>query len=148
MDCTDDGRVEGPMLLEKELFETLREETEGLREETEEEKEVFREAPAIEVAFTAALTGRELGGAGAGLAASPARSASVLRFKVPVPEGGGSMDEDRILLADAEISINFSGDGIRLGWRSCEVNYNESVSLLLCFKEDTLPNSRCSPWFR
>lgn len=116
------------MLLVKELSETLREETEGVREETEEEKEVFREAPAIDVALTAALTGRELGGAGAGLGASPARSTSVLRFKLLVPGGGGSIDEDRTLLTDAETSSSLPGDGIRLGWRSCEVNCGECQS--------------------
>lgn len=120
MDCADGARVEGPTLLAKELFETLREETEGVREETEDEKEVFRETPAIDVALTAAFTGRALGGAGAGLGASPARCASVLRFKVPVAGGGGSMD--RTLFTDAETSSNLPGDGMRLGWRNCEVN--------------------------
>lgn len=137
MDCADGGRAEEPMLLVNELFETLREETEGVREETEEEKEVFRETPAIEVALTAALTGRELGGAGAGLGASPARSASVLRFKVPVPGGGGSIDADRTLLTDAETSSNLPGDGIRLGWRNCEVNCRNGQSITLL--EEGLP---------
>lgn len=131
MDCADGARVEGSTLLVKELFDTLREETEGVREETEEEKEVFRETPAIDVASTAALTGRELGGAGAGLGASPARSASVFRFKVPVPGGGGSIDEDRTLLTDAETSSNLPGDRIRLGWRKCEVNCRKCQSATL-----------------
>lgn len=103
----------------------MREETEGAREETEEEKEAFLETPAIAVALTAALTGRELGGAGAGLGGSPARSASVLRFKVAVPGGGGSMDEERTLLADAETSSSLPGEGIRLGWRNCEMNWQK-----------------------
>ena len=113
-ECAEGGRLDGPILLEKVPLETLREEFEVDREDTEDEKDVFREAPAMEVAFIAALTNRELGGAGAGLAVSPARSASVLRFKVPVAVGG-SIPVFLALVADAEISINLPGDGIRLG---------------------------------
>ena len=79
------------------------EETDGAREEddTDDKKDAWRVAPAAEVALTAALTGRELGGAGAGLDVSPARSVKVLRLRLL---GGGSMLLKRALVADAEIS--------------------------------------------
>jgi len=109
-----------PTLLEKEVLDTFRMEvTEGGREEVEDEYEVCRDNPAIVVAFTAALTGLELGGAGVGLLTSPAVSARVLRFKAP--EGGGSM-VDRALLAEAVTSTNLSGEGMRLGCRSWDTN--------------------------
>ena len=74
-DCAEGGRPPEPTLLEKELLETLRTEAaEGGREEVEDEKDVCREIPAIDVVLTAVLKGLELGGAGAGLVGSPARS--------------------------------------------------------------------------
>ena len=69
--------------------------------------------PAIEVAFAAGLTGLVLGGAGAALAGSPARSTRVLRFSVP--GGGGSIVGGLALVAEADISPIFLGEGIRLG---------------------------------
>lgn len=88
-------------------------------EEIEDENDVSRETPAIDVARTYAVTGLELGGAGAALEVSPARSARVLRFKV-FP--GGSIAEERALVAEADISNSFPGVGIWLGGRSPEVN--------------------------
>ena len=69
--------------------------------------------PAIEVGLTAALIGLVLGGAGAALAGSPARSTRVLRFSVP--GGGGSIDGGLALVAETGISLIFLGEGIRLG---------------------------------
>lgn len=93
--CAEGGRPPKPPLLEKELLETLRtDDTEaGRAEETEEEKDDTRGAPAIEVALTAALTGLELGGAGAGLDVSPPRSVRVFLFRWF--GGGGIIDENR-----------------------------------------------------
>ena len=67
----------------------------------------------MDVAFTAALIGRELGGAGAALAGSPARSTNV--FLLRFPGGGGSMVDDLTLLTDAGSSASFPGEGMRLG---------------------------------
>jgi hypothetical protein len=146
----DGGRLPGPMLLAKLLFEALREDTDGGREETEDAKEVFR-APTREVPLT--------GGRGAAtavtpdLAGSPARSARVFLFgsgsltkrieaagqsKHPRCDtssysqdkplsfvdicGGGIADAlDRALFWDSEISHKpFPGEGILLGGRICD----------------------------
>ncbi len=115
-----------PTLLEKEVFDTFRiDATEGGREEVEEEYDVCRDNPAIVVALTAVLTGRELGGAGVGLLTSPAVSANVFRFKAP--EGGGNI-VDLALLTEAVTSTNFSGEGMRLGCRRWDTNYRYRVS--------------------
>lgn len=98
-------------LLEKELFEVVRADAEdgGRDDEAEEEKAGSRGAPAIDVARPYALTGLELGGAGAGLAVSPARSARVFRFKL-FP--GGSIAVERALVAEADISKSLPGVGM------------------------------------
>ena len=87
--------------------------TEAGREDVEEEKEVCRDMPAIDVAFTAALIGLEFGGAGAARAGSPARSTNV--FLLRWPGGGGSIVDDLTLLTDGGSSANFPGEGMRLG---------------------------------
>ena len=86
---------------------------EGGRVETDDGTAVCREAPAMEVALIPALTSLELGGAGAGLGGSPARSTSVLRLRFP--GGGGIRVDDLALLSDDESSTSLGGDGIRLG---------------------------------
>ena len=48
------------MLLEKKLFETLRDDPEGLQGETEQENKVFGETPAIELVSTVTFISREL----------------------------------------------------------------------------------------
>ena len=73
----DGGRLPGPMLLAKLLFEAFRDETDVGREDVEDAKEVFR-APTRDVPLT--------GGRGAAievrpdLAGSPALSTSVFLF--------------------------------------------------------------------
>jgi hypothetical protein len=73
----DGGRLPGPTLLAKLLFEALRDEMDAGRDDVEDAKEVFR-APTRDVPLT--------GGRGAamdvgpGLAGSPARSTSVFLF--------------------------------------------------------------------
>ena len=68
------------------------------------------------------VTGLELGGPGAGLVGSPARSWSVFLFKPP--GGGGNIFAVVLaLLADTVISVSFPGECMRLGCRRCEVNY-------------------------
>ena len=80
--------------------------------------------PAIDVALTWALTGRELGGAGAVLpVGSPARSANVFRLRVFMFCGGG-ISIVRAFVAEADISKSLLGDTILLGGRKCEVNYH------------------------
>lgn len=80
--------------------------------------------PAIDVALTWALTGRELGGAGAVLpVGSPARSANVFRLRVFMFCGGG-IAIVRAFVAEADISNSLPGDTILLGGRKCEVNYH------------------------
>ncbi len=81
------GRLPGPTLLEKELPEVLREDTEGVLEDTDEENEALRDTPASVVTFTDELAGRKLGGPGALDEVSPARSARVFRLGV----GSGTM---------------------------------------------------------
>jgi hypothetical protein len=147
----DGGRLPGPMLLAKLLFEAFRDEADVGREETEDAKEVFR-APTRDVPLT--------GGRGAAidarpaLAGSPARSARVFLFgsgsltkrieaagqpKHPRCDtlfhsqdkpisfvdicGGGIADTlDRALLWDSEISHSpFPGEGILLGGRICDL---------------------------
>lgn len=79
-----------------------------------------RETPVIDVALTWALTGREPGGAGAGLpVGSPARSANVFRLRAFC---GGGIADVRAFVADADISNILHGDGILFGGRKCEVN--------------------------
>ncbi len=82
----------------------------------DDEKGFWREAPPMEVA----LTCLELGGAGLGRLGSPPRSVRVFRFNGF--DGGGAMDEERALLAEADISISLPGEGILLGGRRCEGN--------------------------
>lgn len=80
--------------------------------------------PAIDVALTWALTGRELGGAGAGLpVGSPARSANVFRLRIFM-FGGGGIAIVRAFVAEADISNSLPGDTILLGGRKCEVSYH------------------------
>ena len=68
------------------------------------------------------VTGLELGGPGAGLEGSPARSVSVFLFKPP--GGGGNIFAVLLaLLADTVISPSLPGEGMRLGCRRCEMNY-------------------------
>jgi len=115
-----------PTLLEKEVLDTFRiEDTEGGLEEVEDEYEVCRDNPAIVVALTAELTGRELGGAGVGLETSPAVSANVFRFKAP--EGGGNI-VDLALLTEAVTSTSFPGEGMRLGCRRWDTNCRYRVN--------------------
>lgn len=67
----------------------------------------------MKVVFAAALTDREFECAGLGLYSSPPVSTRVLRpgrFA-----GGGGIDDERALLADADISRSFCIEGIRLG---------------------------------
>ena len=54
-------------------------------------------------------------GGGAGRDVSPANSTSV--FLLRVPEGGGSIVDDRALFADEDNSASFPEDGMRLSWR-------------------------------
>ena len=92
---------------------------EGRDEETEDVEYGSRDTPAIDVALTWALTCLELGGAGAGLALSPARSTRVLRFSL---FGGGGICVERALVSEADISESLLGDIILLGGRRCEMN--------------------------
>ena len=110
-----------PTLLPYELLETLRVEVEedGRDETVEDESEVSRDEPASEVALTKPLTSLELGGAGAGLAVSPALSARV--FLLSVFAGGGIVLA-REFVAEADISKSFPGVGMLLGGRMPEVN--------------------------
>jgi hypothetical protein len=70
----DGGRVPGPMLLAKLLFEAFRDETDGGREDTEDAKEVFRavarETPLTGARCPAPVTMLDFAG-------SPARSTRV-----------------------------------------------------------------------
>lgn len=84
-------------------------EDDGRDDVTEDEKDVSRGGPAIEVALTQALTGLEPGGAGAGLAVSPARSTRVFRFSGFV---GGGIAVERVLIADADMSESLPGVGM------------------------------------
>ena len=68
-------------------------------------------------------TGRELGGGRVGLTSSPPRSARVLRFNGFEVGGGIDVDDERALLAEADISTSLPGEGLRLGCGSCEGNY-------------------------
>ena len=122
------GRLPELTLLEKELFETFRIEVAdgGRIDDPEEEKDVWRAGPAKEDAFPAPLTGLELGAAGAILARSPTTSTRVLRSKL---FGGGAIADERALLADADISKSFPGDGIWLGCRNLEGNYSITIKL-------------------
>jgi hypothetical protein len=109
---------DGPRLLAKELVEAGRmDDTDAGRDDddVDDANELWRDRPAIDVALTAEPMGREPGGAGAGLAGSPARSCSVFLFSVP---GGGIMLDGRALLAEADSSASFPGDGMRVdgGW--------------------------------
>ena len=84
------------------------------------------------------MAGLELGGPGAGLKGSPARSVSVFLFKPP--GGGGNIFAVVLaLLADAVMSPSFPGEGMRLGCRRCEVNYivldGYSSSVQMCHTE-------------
>jgi len=110
LDCAEGGRLPGPTLVAYELFEILRVDAEddGRDDETEDENDVSRGTPATPVARTYALTGLELGGTGAALAGSPARSMRVLRLRV-LP--GGGMAVERVLVADADISHSLLGVG-------------------------------------
>lgn len=78
----DGGRLPGPTLLAKLLFEAFRDAADVCREDVEDAKEVFR-APTRDVPFSggrgAAIEGRP------DLAGSPARSTSVFLF------GSGSL---------------------------------------------------------
>lgn len=105
------------------MFETFRvDPPDACRDETEDEREESRERPAIDVALTCALIGRELGGAGAGLPlGSPARSAKVFRLRV-FTVGGGGIGIVRAFVAEADISDSLPGDRSLLGGRRCEVN--------------------------
>ena len=47
------------MLLEKQLFETLRDEPEGVQEETEHENKVLGDTPAIELVSTVTFISRD-----------------------------------------------------------------------------------------
>ena len=104
------------------LLETLRpdELDGGLDEdETEEENANCRPILVTEVGLTMPLPTREVGAGGAGLAVSPARSASVFRLRVPA--GGGIMPAGRALLAEFDNSVSLPGDSIRRGCGNCEV---------------------------
>ena len=65
------------------------------------EEEVCREGPAMEVAFAAALTGRAFECAGLGLYSSPPLCARDMRSS---GFAGGPIDDERALLAEADIS--------------------------------------------
>lgn len=65
------------------------------------EEEVCREGPAMKVAFAAALTDRAFECAGLGLHGSPPLSARDMR---PSGFAGGCIDDERALLAEADIS--------------------------------------------
>ena len=110
-DWFEGGRLIGPLLLAYELLETLRVEAEdeGRDEDTEEENDASRGTPVIDVALTCEFVGFELGGTGAGLAISPARSAKVLRLSVL---DGGGIAVERALVAEADISKSLPGVGI------------------------------------
>jgi len=84
-------------------------EDEGREEVIEDEKDVSREAPAIDVALTNVLAGLELVGAGPCLAVSPARSAKVFRLSALA---GGAIAVERALVAEADISKSFPGVGM------------------------------------
>lgn len=143
------GRLPGPTLLEKELPEVLREDTDGVLDDTDEENDVILDAPASVVGLTDELAGRGLESPIALAGVSPARSASVLRlgvgsgtmttqltfivvncylraeplFFIVIALGGGIMVVDRALVAEAEISERpLAGEGILLGCRRWEVN--------------------------
>jgi hypothetical protein len=105
------GRLPGPTLLAYELFEMLRVDAEDdwRDDRTEDAEDVSRRVPVRAVARTYAFAGLKLGGTGASLACSPARSARVLRFNV-LP--GGCIAVERALVADADISNSFPGVGI------------------------------------
>lgn len=75
--CAEGGRIPDPTLAEKDVVEVCRELEEAVRDETEDEKEFVLGGPAMAVAFTAELTGLELGGAAGTLLYSTARSACV-----------------------------------------------------------------------
>ena len=76
----------------------------------------------MEFVLNPLVTGLELGGPGAGLVGSPARSWGVFLFKPP-GGGGNIFAVIPALLADTVISVIFLGEGMRLGCRRCEVNY-------------------------
>ena len=98
--------------------------------------------PAIEFALAWLLSGREPGGAGAGLPmGSPPRSEKVLRFRTF--EGGG-IAIVRAFVAEADISDNLPGEWILLGGRKCEVNYIIVISYAPREQKslESLPNSR------
>ena len=115
------SRLPAPRLLECELFEVLRIEKPeaGREDETDDGKDVSQGGPAFDVGFASVFTGRKLGGAGAGLVVSPARSTRVLRFN---PLAGGGIAIFRALVAAADISKSFLGERILLGGRMPEVN--------------------------
>jgi hypothetical protein len=93
----------------------------GGRPYVDAEKSLGLAALDIEVPLRVLLEYLEPGAFGAGRETSPARSANVFLFRVP--GGGGSMLAGLALLAEAESSVSLSGEGMRLGWRSCETNY-------------------------
>lgn len=75
----DGGRTPEPTLAESEVADVCRDIDEAGRDDVDDAKEVVLGGPAIAVAFTAALTGLELGGAAGLVWYSPARSARVFR---------------------------------------------------------------------
>lgn len=124
----------GPTLLESELFEAVRVERAeaGRDDETDDEKEVSRRAPAIDVALTCALIGREAGGACEGPIVSPPRSTRVLRFRAL---DGGGIVVVRALVAAADISKRVPCERMLLGGRRPEVNCRCIVKVALPFRD-------------
>lgn len=76
----DGGRIPEPTLAENEVADVCRESDEALREDTDEDSELIFGGPARAVAFTAGLTGLELGGAAGFVFISPPLSTKVFRF--------------------------------------------------------------------
>ena len=87
--------------------------------EIEDECETSRRAATFDTDPVRGLREFELGGAGAGLDVSPARSARVFRFN---PLTGGAILVWRALVAAADISKSSLGERIFVGGRMPEVN--------------------------
>lgn len=111
----------------------------GRADDVEDENDAWRAVPANEVALTEALACLELDTPGIGLTVSPARSTRVLRLAVLA---GGGIADKRALLAEADISESFPGEGIRLGCRKCEMKeFSLLVSMMSQHRANTAPRS-------